>query len=114
MSEMIYINTTRAEWDLAQTRGEFRAPSLESEGFIHASTAAQIESVLDRKFQGRRDLILLSVDTDKIKAPLKWEVSLRDGLLYPHLFGALNLDAVESARELRPESNGSFRIFKSA
>ncbi len=39
------------------------------------------------------DLLLLKIDPNKLKAPLKLEEG-QPGELFPHLYGELNLDAV--------------------
>jgi uncharacterized protein (DUF952 family) len=39
---MIYHITSKQEWVSAQEQGEYTAPSLQTEGFIHCSTAAQV------------------------------------------------------------------------
>ena len=49
---MIYHITSRQAWQEAQQRGEYRADSLESEGFIHSSTQSQILPVADKFYKG--------------------------------------------------------------
>ena len=39
---MILHITSKSEWAAAQTRGEYSAPSLQTEGFIHCSTEDQV------------------------------------------------------------------------
>ena len=65
------------------------------DGFIHFSTADQVEETAARHFAGARDLVLVAVDADTLGAALKWEPS-RGGALFPHLYGDLALSAVES------------------
>ena len=66
------------------------------DGFIHFSTAAQVEETARRHFAGRTDLLLVAVDVDGLD--IRWEPS-RGGELFPHLYGVLPLSAV---REVRP------------
>ena len=44
---MIYHITSRRAWREAQQRGDYRVASLETEGFIHCSTDAQILPVAE-------------------------------------------------------------------
>jgi uncharacterized protein (DUF952 family) len=39
---MIFHITPRADWEAAQTKGEYLSDSLRLEGFIHCSTLAQM------------------------------------------------------------------------
>lgn len=87
----------RADWLAAQAGGEYRAASLESgrgiaNGFIHCSRPEQVPGVLQRFFAGQTDLLLLWIDPQRLRSELRWEPA--DGELFPHLYGALNLDAV--------------------
>ncbi|MBI1186504.1 MAG: DUF952 domain-containing protein [Alphaproteobacteria bacterium] len=69
------------------------------DGFIHLSTAAQVEGTLARHFAGEQGLLLIAVDARALGAALRWEAS-RDGALFPHLYGPLPLSAVRSVRAL--------------
>jgi uncharacterized protein (DUF952 family) len=106
--------TGRIEWDAAQSRGEYAPPSLRTEGFIHCSTFAQLLDTANRFFRGRIDLVVLCIDERRLSAPLKYEApgmardESRAGL-FPHLYGALNLDAVARVVEFPCEPDGSFR-----
>ena len=62
--------------------------SLAEQGFIHCSFADQVRATADRYYKGRDDIVLLEIDRHKLAAPLKVE----DG--FPHIYGALNRDAV--------------------
>ncbi|MDP1919180.1 MAG: DUF952 domain-containing protein [Myxococcales bacterium] len=84
--------TTAEAWERAKAAGEYRAPSLETEQFIHLSTDSQWIRTAQRFFRGQRGLVLLSIRLDRVKAEVKFERA--DGEDFPHLYGALNLDAV--------------------
>ena len=91
---MIYHVTTKSEWVMAMSIGKYEAPSLHSEGFIHLSKQDQVSGVLDRYYKGVTDLVLLHVDETLLSAELKYELSPSVNEEFPHLFGALNVEAV--------------------
>lgn len=97
---MIYHVTTTAAWQQALADGYYQAPSLLTEGFIHLSQQGQVAGVLERYYQGQENLVLLHVDEDKLEAELKYELAPSVNELFPHLFGALNVDAVIKAEPL--------------
>ena len=113
---MIYHITSRANWDEAQTQTYYRAPSLETEGFIHCSTRHQILGVADDLYRDQQDLLLLCIDEKLLHAPLVWEApphpksdlaqQTSDDSLFPHIYGVLNLDAVTAAFEFREARSG--------
>jgi uncharacterized protein (DUF952 family) len=105
-SNYILHISTRQAWGEAQQSGEYRAPSLETEGFIHCSSSGQILAVANRFYRGQTGLVLLWIDPEKVKAEIRWEAA--DGEEFPHIYGPLNLDAVLDARDFPPGPDGFF------
>jgi uncharacterized protein (DUF952 family) len=91
---MIYHVVTGTNWEKAQEQGFYTAPSLITEGFIHASNKEQVAGVLQRYYKDLPDLFLLHIDEQKLTASLKWELSPSINEEFPHIYGQLNLDAV--------------------
>lgn len=108
---MILHITSKQEWLDAQTRGEYVAPSLTSEGFIHCSTDKQILNVANAFYRGRTDLVVLSLDETRIRSEVKWEApagppaeNISEADLFPHIYGPINLDAIASVLDFQPDS----------
>lgn len=102
MGMAIFHITPADEWRRARQAGIYRPASLAAEGFIHCSTAAQVESTLRRYFQGQSELLLLEIDVDQAGVPLRWETAPGGEEEFPHLYGALNPAAVIAVHELVP------------
>jgi uncharacterized protein (DUF952 family) len=104
----IFHLTPAATWADAQRAGAYTADSLATEGFIHCSTADQVVWVANSRFRGRQDFVLLHIDSDRLSAPVKYE-NLEGGTqLFPHVYGALNLDAVIDATPFQADEHGAF------
>lgn len=94
MDEVIYKIMTRAELAEAKSRGLFDGSADDRrDGFIHLSSADQLESTLTKHFSGQEHLVLLAVEATSLGKHLRWEPS-RDGALFPHLYGPLDLTAL--------------------
>lgn len=78
------------------------------DGFIHCSTQAQVIQVANARFRGRLGLVLLSIDTDKVKAEIVYENLEGGQQLFPHIYGELNRDAVVQVSAFVPGGDGSF------
>ena len=105
----IYHLTTQDVWDEAQVSGEYRAESLATEGFIHASTSEQVEASANRYFSQNSSILLLKINLDLLPKPPVWEMSPHSADPFPHLYGPVPLDAV-SERILWPKSrDGTYR-----
>nr|WP_321462359.1 DUF952 domain-containing protein [uncultured Cohaesibacter sp.] len=109
MARMIYKLATRQQWDEAKAKGQFDgAPVDKADGFIHFSTAEQVEETARKHFCGIDALLLLAIPVDRLEAsagPLKWEPS-RGGALFPHLYDVMPLDAVTEEIALPMDGDG--------
>lgn len=105
---LIYHITTMAAWESATKRSVYRADSLETEGFIHCSDAGQVVSVANTLFPGAKGLLLLHVDTDKLRSRVVYENLEGGEELFPHVYGPIEIDAVVDVAEFDPGPEGDF------
>jgi uncharacterized protein (DUF952 family) len=98
----IYHIALAQDWAQAQRDGQYttstRGRTLAEEGFIHASTAAQVDQVADAFYRDAPDLVLLVIDTERVGSPIRYEFVPGQADPYPHIYGPLNPDAVVEAR----------------
>jgi glutathione S-transferase len=97
----IYHLAQADDWHAARVAGEYRRSSrgltLEQVGFIHASYAHQIAATHQRFYSDAGPLKLLVLDPQRLAAlgvPLRPEPAPGSGELFPHVYGALPLEAV--------------------
>jgi uncharacterized protein (DUF952 family) len=102
----------KSEWLDAQKQGRFVDASLERDGFIHCSTPEQILYVANHFYRELPQPVLLWIDPGNLASEIRWEAT--DGELYPHIYGPINLTAVEKTTELKPDEDGVFRLTHSA
>jgi uncharacterized protein (DUF952 family)/GNAT superfamily N-acetyltransferase len=104
----LYHITPVQNWEAAQRKGSYEFDSLKSEGFIHCSLKEQVVRVANSRFRGRDDLILLQIDEAKVTAKIKYENLEGGHEKFPHIYGALNLDAVIKVFPFEPNAEGEF------
>ena len=92
--ESLYHITTNDAWMKAKEIGYYESASLASEGFIHCSTEAQVAGTLERFFAGQTNLVTLIIDPTKLVHELKYEQATDIDMLFPHVYGVINVDAV--------------------
>ncbi len=108
MNTILHI-TQRQKWAAAKNLGTYRADTLDTEGFMHCSTVAQVLGSADRFFTGQSDLVILVIDIDRTQSEIRYEGADANNL-FPHIYGKLNIDAVVQAIDLIPATNGSFQL----
>jgi uncharacterized protein (DUF952 family) len=107
---IIYHITAREAWEAARPAGVYRPERFADEGFIHCSTREQVVRVADARFRGRRGLVLLRIDTERVEAEIVYE-NLEGGReLFPHVYGGLNADAVVEVLDFEPGEDGRFKM----
>ncbi len=107
----ICILVSPAEWEVFEGKAEYTTPSLDSEGFVHASqNTEQLLWVANRRFPEEARMLVLSVDTTRVGPEIRYEDGGR-AQPFPHIYGPLNIDAVVEVRELVKDDSGRFSGF---
>jgi len=112
MANIFHI-ISKKEWEIAKKHGVYSPGSLNNEGFIHCSHTDQICDVANNLFKGQPDLLLLRIFEPDIKAEVKHEPPLEapfSGIMFPHIYGDLNLDAVNKVFEFPCDQDGKFSL----
>ena len=105
---MILHITKREQWEQAKQIGIYRGDTLDTEGFIHCSTLQQLIRTANKFFHNQQGLVLLCIEPEQVIAEIKYEAA--DSDLFPHIYGALNVDAVTQVLEFEPGEDGKFEI----
>lgn len=109
---IIYKILRQGEWAELQKKGRFDGSKDDiRDGFIHMSTAGQLQGTLDKHYKDKEELILAAVRLEDVAEIVKWEVS-RGGAEFPHIYGALPLSAVKAHWLLSPDPEGRYAPHK--
>src|SRR5687767_12068688 len=108
MTPPIYHLVTPPLWESAPEE-DYRAGSLDSEGFIHCSFAHQVAWAANRFYATADDLLVLEIDPARLTSPLRVEPptgAAADAERFPHVYGPLNRAAVVRAHPLSRGDDG--------
>lgn len=106
MSQFIYKIAPEALWREAEQNGRFSGAPIDiADGFIHFSTAGQVQETAAKHFAGQTGLLLIAIDGGRLGDALKYEVS-RGGAPFPHLYAPLDPGAVLWVRPLPLGADG--------
>ena len=107
---LIYKICPASAWREAERQGVYRGSADDArDGFIHFSTAAQVEGTARKHYVGQTGLFLVEVEADALGNALRWERSRNDEL-FPHLYGELDLGAVRGVENLQLRADGTHAI----
>jgi len=82
--------------DKLKQTGSCRAPSLDTEGFIHCCSSTQLPGVIQRYYLGVEKLVLLQIDPDQLTQEVVYENTSGGTELFPHVYAEINASAVLS------------------
>ena len=103
----IYKIVPRQLWLEAAKTGFFEGSPVDVvDGFIHFSTAEQVQETAAKHFKGIDDLLLAAFDASALGDGLKWEPS-RGGALFPHLYKPLSVNLALWVKPLPLDSGGT-------
>ena len=85
---------TAQQWADFERERVFRgAPVDIADGYIHLSTAEQLEATIAKYFAGQPGLMIAEVDLVLLGEAIRWEPA-RGGDLFPHIYAELPMHAV--------------------
>lgn len=110
--ETIYCLVPQSYWEQFAEKTEYLPRDYEQEGFIHATKGDDLlQKVADRVYRDfTGELLLLVIDEGRIASEVKYEQA-SDGLMYPHIYGPLNIDAIREVKWME-KRDGHWQIGK--
>jgi uncharacterized protein (DUF952 family) len=90
----IFHFISKSDLERFTSNGVLRVPSLESQEFIHCSLVEQVVNVANAIAPKRNDLVLLEIEEEKVIPKIIYENLEGGKLLFPHIYGPLNQDAI--------------------
>ena len=105
--EPIFHIARSSDWRAAEREGEYRVSTrdatLDDVGFIHCSFGHQVTRVARLVYGDDDDVVLLTIDPDRVPAEIRHE-NLEGGTeAFPHIYGPLPVSAVV---EIGPMTRG--------
>jgi len=111
--KMLYHIAKSVDWIDAQANGKYEVSTLGKNlsqvGYIHLSFAHQVKKVADSVYHGVDDLVLLKINPDNLKSLVRIENALGTAEKFPHLYGPLDLEAVDEVNAYNVLDDGTFQ-----
>lgn len=104
----IYHIATKKDLKTRTKDGAYIPEGFDSEGFIHCSGEPSVAMLILKDYftelAQSEEILILEIDTSKLEADFKFEAPVpkpevekshvKDGILFPHIYGPLNINAV--------------------
>jgi uncharacterized protein (DUF952 family) len=85
----LYKVLTNDEWEAVSQSGQIITQLDHEDGFIHLSSAGQLNMTLSLYFSQEESVVLLELDEQEIEASLTYEYSAKRGGEFAHFYGDL-------------------------
>ena len=114
MGRAIFHIAVGSDWTKAADLSTYEPATLSDDGFVHCSYPWQLERVANAAFAGRRGLVLLRIDPDRVRAVVHDERPEPDAPpeapLFPHVYGPIDVDAVTGVWPFDADADGHFHM----
>jgi uncharacterized protein (DUF952 family) len=105
--EITFHLVPKAYFDALDLARDYTPRDFAREGFIHCTDgAAEMARTANRYYQSNPEpFYYLTIDKARVRAPMRYDDAAK---IYPHIYGALNRDAIIAIRPARRDANGIF------
>lgn len=107
MAPLIHL-PSRHEWKACVCEGLYRPQSLAEGGFIHLCRPEDAVMVANLLFADVEDLLIVAIDSRRLRAELRLNPEKPGAFAWPHLSGPLNLEAVVGVLPYRRRPDGRY------
>jgi uncharacterized protein (DUF952 family) len=113
VNENVIVHVTPGDcWEPAKTKNYFLPDSLKKNGYISCATEEQLLESAPFLYKDTLNQKILYIKPDKIKAQIVYEDIHQTGQTFPHIYGALNTDAIIKVVDFKPDESGQFVLPK--
>jgi hypothetical protein len=94
-------------FDARDPNADYVPRDFARDGFIHCTDGAEeMARTANRYYKSNTEAhYYLYIDKARVRAPIRYDDAAR---VYPHIYGALNRDAILAVRVARRKSDGTF------
>lgn len=98
----------KSNWNKIKDESYWGHQNIENEGFIHCSPIQYLWRVLPNFEKEKEELVIICIDEEKLEAEVKYEDDGNYGRSYPHVYGAINKDAVIRVLDYLKDEQGHY------
>jgi uncharacterized protein (DUF952 family) len=115
-SRVVYHIAIKNNFILSCKNNSYKPIDFDSDGFIHCTGEPETTLlVLEDYFQQvTEEILIIQIEVNKLTSTIKFEnpapivgggtSHIKTGLLFPHIYGALNLNAINGAAIIKKKS----------
>lgn len=100
---------SKKAWEGLKGQQYFGQGMIDAEGFIHCSSIEYFWRVASNFRDFGDELVLLCIETDELKAEIKWEDGDNCSREYPHVYGLINTSSVKQVLEYCKDRDGNWQ-----
>jgi uncharacterized protein (DUF952 family) len=104
--DVTYHLVAADDWRAQPADRDYVPGAFDADGFIHCTDGAQnVIDTANRYYRDdRRDYVVLVIERARVRAEIRYD----DARIYPHIYGALNRDAIVRVAPVVRASDGMF------
>ena len=113
VNENVIVHVTPGNyWENAKAKHYFLPESLKRNGYISCATEQQLADSAQFLYKDKLNQKILYIKQEKVTAQIVYEDIHETGQEFPHIYGALNVDAVIKVVDFKLSPSGQFDLPK--
>jgi uncharacterized protein (DUF952 family) len=110
VNSIIYHLVPQDYWEAVALDRPYTPADYEHAGFIHCTAGVEQLAIVANRYYRRdaRVWLALTIAAERVSAVIRYEPG-EDDVKYPHIYGALNRDAVINVQVMPRQSDGTFQ-----
>lgn len=99
------------EWQNFSQSESYEGKTLKTDGFLHCCSFDQILHVANNNLKNiGEQLLIICLNTEYLSSELKWVENPNNKMIFPHLYGPINSEAVINTIKFEKDESGNFFI----
>ena len=104
---LAYHGTPKTYFESLDPTAPYVPEPFAREGFIHTTEGREAVSITLTKYykSSAEPWVVLYIDQDRVTSPIRYDDPAE---VFPHIYGALNRDAIVAVKDIRRSADGTF------
>lgn len=108
---LLFHIAEKEKWNQSLKSKYYGNFSITKDGFIHCAKFDQLEHVANNNLKNiNKELVILCIDVSRLNSEVRWETNKKNNIVFPHVYGLVNVDCVVDAIDFKKNQNGEFFI----
>lgn len=106
--DLLFVAIKTPDWSGISKEGRLTPAYFDNDKYVHTFEGKQAQEILNHKYKGEKELLLMVLDPLKIQSPIKH--TKESDFSFVSVQGSISIDAIIDKIRLKSDNEGRFQI----